>query len=238
MNIYEALKQPFPENDIEWRVSRSGMKGDTPWAKVLAYVTSRAIMDRLDDVVGAENWQTKFENIGGAFLCTISIRIDGEWISKQDGAQETNIEATKGGISGALKRAGVQWGIGRYLYNLEEGWAELAARGRYYSPKTQKMPAFNWNPPRLPNWALPDVEKKPDTVQAAPPVEKELTEEQLAYKNIALDIVAAQTVEDAGKVWSENMDLIAQMPPEGQRELSKKLDARLEQIVMKEMEKD
>lgn len=40
----------------------------------------------------------------------------GEWIEKQDGAGATDMEPFKGGISGALKRAAVAWGIGRELY--------------------------------------------------------------------------------------------------------------------------
>ena len=42
---------------------------------------------------------------------------DGEWIGKSDGADDSNIEAAKGGLSAALKRAAVQWGIARYLYH-------------------------------------------------------------------------------------------------------------------------
>ena len=42
---------------------------------------------------------------------------DGEWITKSDGADDSNIEGAKGGISDALKRAAVLFGIGRYLYH-------------------------------------------------------------------------------------------------------------------------
>ncbi len=40
----------------------------------------------------------------------------GEWVEKQDGSGATDMEPFKGGISGALKRAAVAWGIGRELY--------------------------------------------------------------------------------------------------------------------------
>jgi len=55
----KKLKDPFPSSDITWRVQQSGKKknGD-PYAMVLAYVTARAVMDRLDDVLGTENWST------------------------------------------------------------------------------------------------------------------------------------------------------------------------------------
>ncbi len=51
-------------------------------------------------------------------ICYLSIRCDGEWVTKSDGAGDTNIEAEKGGISDALKRAAQKFGIGRYLYYL------------------------------------------------------------------------------------------------------------------------
>jgi hypothetical protein len=155
--IWAALAAPFPAEDIEWRVAQKGARDGKPWAKVLAYVTNRAIMQRLDDVMGPENWRNEFQHIDSAFLCGLSLRIDSEWITKWDGAQESQIEATKGGISGAMKRAAVQWGIGRYLYDLTEGWANIHAGGKNHVGEDRKnnVPAFKWDPPQLPTWALP-----------------------------------------------------------------------------------
>lgn len=155
---FKLLKEPFKAEEIEWRIAQKGMKGEKPWAKVLAYVTNRAIMDRLDEVIGPDKWKNEFIQMQGSFLCGISVKIGDEWVTKWDGAQETNIEATKGGISGAMKRAAVQWGIGRYLYDLPETWAQpLKSGGQYYSPqdKSKGIVAFGWNPPILPPWALP-----------------------------------------------------------------------------------
>jgi hypothetical protein len=114
-------------------------------------------MERLDDVCGPENWRNEFQQIPGAFLCGLSVRIGDEWVTKWDGAQESNIEATKGGISGAMKRAAVQWGIGRYLYNLDEFWANVHDKGSHYAGQDQKkgLPAMKWDPPSLPSWAVP-----------------------------------------------------------------------------------
>jgi len=39
------------------------------------------------------------------------------WVTKSDGADDSSIESAKGGISDSLKRAAVQYGIGRYLYH-------------------------------------------------------------------------------------------------------------------------
>ena len=151
------LKDPFPALDIEWRVQSSGLKGDKVWARVLAYVTNRAIQDRLDAVCGPENWRNEYAHAPeGGVLCGISIRIGDEWVTKWDGADNTQLEATKGGLSGAMKRAGVQWGIGRYLYRLPEGWAEISESGAHRG-KTKEGTWFRWNPPPLPEWALPEV---------------------------------------------------------------------------------
>ena len=163
--IWEALKKPFAESDVEWRVCRSGITKDRPWVLCLCYVTNRAIMDRLDEVVGPQNWKNEFTQAPeGGILCGISIRIDSnglneEWITKWDGADNTDIEATKGGLSGAMKRAAVQWGIGRYLYNLEENFATIESDGKYKAGIKDKTSGvyqnIRWSPPELPEWAIP-----------------------------------------------------------------------------------
>jgi len=151
------LSKPFPAKDIEWRVQSAGEKNGKVWAMVLAYVTNRAIMERLDDVVGAGNWKNEFKEwMKESVLCGLSIKIDGEWVTKWDGADNTDIEATKGGLSGAMKRAAVQWGIGRYLYNLDATMATILDHGEHFQKaKKDCYPAFKWNAPILPEWALP-----------------------------------------------------------------------------------
>ena len=125
------LKEPFPPEDIEWREQRNGIdRNGRPWALVLAYVTNRAIQNRLDEVCGLENWKNQFiPGPNGGVLCGISIRINGEWVTKWDGADNTDIESVKGGLSDAMKRSAVQWGIGRYLYNLEATFARIDENG-------------------------------------------------------------------------------------------------------------
>lgn len=154
------LREPFPAKDIEWRIQSSGIKnGGNPWGKCLAYITSRAIQDRLDEVCGPENWQNEFKPAPlGGILCGLSIYTGNGWVTKWNGADNTDIEAVKGGLSSATKRAGVEWGIGRYLYKLSEGWA-IFGDGGAYSAKIKdnngKTSWYNWNPPGLPDWALP-----------------------------------------------------------------------------------
>lgn len=166
---FKALHIPFPAEDIEWRVQSCGEKNKKPWAIVLAYVTSRAIQERLDEICKPENWQLEIKPIEGGYMAGIGIRYDGEWVWKWDGAQKTDIEPLKGGISGAVKRAAVHWGIGRYLYSLKATFADITDRGDYKG-KTKEGTHFKWNPPKLPIWALPEGQ---DVVGGSPPSEPE-----------------------------------------------------------------
>lgn len=119
---HEQLTRPFGDADVYWRVERAfGRK-----AMVLCYLDARSLQNRLDDVLGAESWTCTYrETSNGKNICALSIKINGEWVAKEDGAGDTQFEAAKGGISGALKRAGVAWGIGRHLYELGDTWVEL-----------------------------------------------------------------------------------------------------------------
>ena len=152
--LLTKLRIPFPEDDIEWRIQQQGLSNGIPWALVLAYVTNRAIMDRLDEVVGPENWTNDFtQSPNGGVLCTLGIRVDDDaWVYKTDGADNTEIEKVKGGLSNAMKRAGVQWGIGRYLYKLPTTFATFGGEGR----KTRiEGEIHRWNPPQLTEEFLP-----------------------------------------------------------------------------------
>lgn len=56
--IMKELAEPFKPDEIEWRVGSTNK--DKTKGIALAYVTNRAIMNRLDSVVGAFNWQNEF----------------------------------------------------------------------------------------------------------------------------------------------------------------------------------
>ena len=152
IELDNKLKAPFKPDEIEWRLSvtlKDKMKG-----LAVAYVTNRAIQNRLDEVLGAANWKNEFIVSDKTKICGLSIKINGEWITKYDGASDTDIEAVKGGLSGAMKRAAVQWGIGRYLYKLPSQWVKIKQQGKSYVIDEK---------PVLPNWALPESAKKTST---------------------------------------------------------------------------
>jgi hypothetical protein len=118
------LSAAFPPAAIHWRVQGKPFERSGKYsAMALAYLDARDVMDRLDEVCGPEGWQSHFdETAKGRVICRLSIKIGDEWVTKSDGAGDTDVEGEKGGISDALKRAAVSWGIGRYLYRIESPW--------------------------------------------------------------------------------------------------------------------
>lgn len=120
----ENLKQ---EIKYQWR--------EGPGGKRLAYITARDVMDLLDEVVGAENWQCDYKELGGKMYCGIAIRSgDGvlnDWVWKWDMGTESEFDADKGEASDAFKRAAVKWGVGRFLYDI--GTKETSE-----TPKTER----------------------------------------------------------------------------------------------------
>lgn len=122
-----ALGAEFPRDAVHWRPQGKPLSKDgrNPVCMALAYIDARDVMDRLDEVCGPDRWQTEFtETAKGRVICRIGILTENGWVWKGDGAGDTDVEGEKGGISDALKRAAVSWGIGRYLYRLKSPWVE------------------------------------------------------------------------------------------------------------------
>lgn len=127
---FEKLQGYFAPEDIEWRPIAVSKR--TGKAMAAAYVTNRAIMDRLDAACGPGNWKNTFQpGPDGGVLCGISIRVGDEWVTKWDGAENTEIHAVKGGLSSSMRRTAVQWGIGRYLYKFPPIWVPVNEHGRF-----------------------------------------------------------------------------------------------------------
>lgn len=130
MNLKEQLEKPFLDDELEFRVG--AINSDKTKGLALAYIQARAIQNRLDEVVGIENWRVSYKEINGGFLAKLELKINNEWIAKEDGANITDYEAIKGGISSAFKRAASVWGIGRYLYEIESQWLPIEQKGKTY----------------------------------------------------------------------------------------------------------
>lgn len=170
--IREELAAPFNKSDIKWRISRTSK--DKSKGVANAYVSNRAIQKRLDDVFGVNGWKNVYERWGDkGVICGLSFYDEdkGIWITKYDGADDTNIEATKGGLSNAMKRAAIQLGIGRYLYMLKEEWVTLDQYGKFTNPN-------------LPMWAYSQGETSPVHIEAIRVIAER--------KNIAEDVICAR----------------------------------------------
>lgn len=85
----------------------------------ISFITARTVMNRLDYVLGRENWRSEYRVLQMKPMvveCTLFIRVGAEWVGKADVGTESNWSPEKGAYSDAMKRAGAQWGIGRELY--------------------------------------------------------------------------------------------------------------------------
>lgn len=130
MDIFSALSAPFPPDRVSWRVGSTNK--DKTKGMALAFIDARDVMERLDCTVGPGGWQCSYPHAAGKTVCRIMLKIDGEWVAKEDGAGDTDVEAEKGALSDAFKRAAVRWGIGRYLYDLPSPWVVIEQYGRSY----------------------------------------------------------------------------------------------------------
>ena len=122
------LREPFPPSKVSWRIAR--VFADKKEAQVLAYIDARDVMERLDYICGIDGWQCRYSHTATKTVCDIGIKINDEWIWKSDGAGDTDVEAEKGALSDAFKRAAVRWGIGRYLYDLVNTYAKVEEAGK------------------------------------------------------------------------------------------------------------
>lgn len=138
MTDFLKLREPFPVDRISWRVGSTTK--DKSRGMALAYIDARDVQDRLDAVVGPENWQNRYPHANGKTVCEIAIRYgDNEWITKSDGAGDSDFEAEKGAMSDAFKRAAVKWGIGRYLYDVPSIWVDLDDRQNIKESEMSKL---------------------------------------------------------------------------------------------------
>jgi hypothetical protein len=111
------LKGLQKEIPCKWRVQSFSKK--KPFAQCVAYIDARQVATLLDNEVGAENWQVDYKTINGLLFAGIGIKVDTEWVWKWDTGTETEVEKDKGLVSDSFKRAAVQWGVGRFLYDLK-----------------------------------------------------------------------------------------------------------------------
>jgi len=114
------LKQLKADMPYKWKPNNAMGKK----MNCVAYVDSRQVQDKLDDVCGPQNWQDDYKVINGNMYAGVGINVsetteDPQWVWKWDCGTESNTEKEKGESSDAFKRAAVKWGVGRFLYTLD-----------------------------------------------------------------------------------------------------------------------
>jgi hypothetical protein len=117
-DVFAALAQEFDQGEVK---QRQGQRGT-----MLSYITARTAMNRLDNVVGPENWEDDYEVMrDNSIKCKLTLKLvdpaTKEWVSVTKAgigvtASSVGEDAEKGGESDAFKRAAAKFGVARYLY--------------------------------------------------------------------------------------------------------------------------
>uniref|UniRef100_A0A6H1ZGX2 Putative Rad52/22 double-strand break repair protein n=1 Tax=viral metagenome TaxID=1070528 RepID=A0A6H1ZGX2_9ZZZZ len=136
-DIHKKLSAEFPEAEVKQKKQATSKDGQH--VLMVAYIDARSVMNRLDSVVGPENWSYDWVlQVDGSVKGVLTIH----GVTKCDrGEVESPEEATamKGAVSDALKRAGVLFGIGRYLYERDKRWVDATEADK---PKPAQVQPF------------------------------------------------------------------------------------------------
>jgi hypothetical protein len=111
-DLFAALAAPFDASEVKVR---------SAGPRQVHYITARTAMNRLDDVLGPENWWDEYVPGENSVLCRLTIRLpDGTTLTKADAGGYAGMsdegDDDKSGYSDAFKRAAVKFGVARYLY--------------------------------------------------------------------------------------------------------------------------
>jgi len=126
VEIRKGLGKPFTPDKIK-RFAGAEIKQGANAGKCLwfPYVDARDVFDRLDEVVGPENWSDASSIVDAttkAVACTLSLfgvsKTDVGYPNAAADAGNAQMEPLKAAYSDAVKRAAVRWGVGRHLYDM------------------------------------------------------------------------------------------------------------------------
>lgn len=217
--IEKGLRKPFGIEELEWVVSSTWANGSK--GIIAPYMSARAVMNRLDSVFGINGWSASYrvmDNLG--VICTITVKIGGEWIDKQDGSGFTKVEPLKGGISGALKRAASCFGIGRYLYGLPTVFVDLD--DKKFKGKVVGLP--DEFVPENERQGLSDVKIEYTSgghANTNPAPKGELTEEVKAAMEYVVHDDKYNSGKKMGEVWNNSLKFLAKSKDQSQANAAK-----------------
>ncbi len=135
-DLFAALAAPFENHEVKLRT--------VPGGRQLHYITARTAMNRLDSVLGPENWWDEYVPLPHSVVCNLSIRLaDGTVVRKSDAGGYAGMadqgDDDKSGFSDAFKRAAAKFGVARYLYR-DGVPAFVQERAELPDPEPQPQP--------------------------------------------------------------------------------------------------
>lgn len=144
-DLFAALAAPFENHEVKLRT--------VPGGRQLHYITARTAMNRLDSVLGPENWWDDYVPLPHSVVCKLSIRLpDGSVVTKSDAGGYAGMadqgDDDKSGFSDAFKRAAAKFGVARYLYRDGVPSFVQERTGMPDEPQAQPAPAPAPAPPR------------------------------------------------------------------------------------------
>lgn len=215
-DILPKLKEEMP---YKWRVQ--SFSKSIPQATCVAYIDARNVMDRLDEVC-IYGWNRDHREIKGHVYAGIGIVMpSGRELWRWDCGVESNTEAEKGESSDSFKRAAVNWGIGRFLYDLKIQYV-TASEIKKDNPK-------NWP------YVIDDRGKKVYDItkhinnlnnKQVKPKEKE----ELTVDAIKLKVKNCKTIADLDKLMDINKSFIKSLFEKEKKEVISAFTARKNEI--------
>ena len=137
---FNLLGAPFCADEIGFKIGQ--VSTCKTKATALPYIKIDSIMNRLDQVFTPTGWKLEILTsstpvIGKAgsplwgVKARLSIKDDGEWVSKEDIGTPASYENLTSVGDDALRRVSAQWGLGRYLKSFKPQWLSVDNQGAF-----------------------------------------------------------------------------------------------------------
>jgi hypothetical protein len=128
--IFKELSAPFTKEvngqvkpDHKW-LPKDGKSNATKF-RCMPYISGGQVRDRLNEVLGVNGWmfESKLET-DGTRTGSLSLYVNGEWISRDGVGVKSNQQGEKGAETDALKRAARNFGVGAYLEKVAQRFVD------------------------------------------------------------------------------------------------------------------
>ena len=194
-SLLMELKKPIPH---QWRVQSYSKK--KPVATVMAYIDARDCMDALD-AYAVYGWHREHYVVDGKVYCKVGIVMpDGSIMWRSDCGVESQADAEKGQSSDSFKRACVNFGIGRFLYDLGVEYVTTN------EPKTQSNYPYCIDEAGKQIWDLTKYVNDRHKSTAPKPIGRSNPE---LPKAISDQIIACKSRAEVTAIWNNNQQLQA-----------------------------